>query len=143
MSLENSKANMRRFYEEVMNKGNFSVIDELSSDNAIDHSRLPGFPQGKEGTKQLMGMFRSAFPDLKATVEDIVGESDKLIARVTVSGTHKGEFMGIPPTGKSFTINSFDMIRVEPDGKSAEHSGLMDQAGMMQQLGLAPPPGKP
>ena len=143
MSLENGKANVRKFYEEVMNKGNFSVIDELISDNIVDHSRLPGFPQGKEGTKQIQAMFRSAFPDLKATVEDIVGEGDKIITRATVSGTHKGEFMGIPPTGKSFTINSFDMIRMGPDGKSVEHWGLMDQAGMMQQLGLAPPPGKP
>jgi predicted ester cyclase len=84
---------------------------------------------------------RSAFPDFKATIEDIVAEGDKVVVRQTFSGTHKGEFMGVPPTGKSISIGVIDIIRVD-GGKFVEHWGQMDTTGMIQQLGAIPGPGQ-
>ena len=102
MQTEQNKALYRQFVEEVFNRGNTSAIDELVAPDFVEHEELPpGVPSGREGVKQLSIMLRSAFPDLKATIDDILAEGDKVAARMTWRGTHKGEFMGIPPTGKS------------------------------------------
>jgi predicted ester cyclase len=82
-------------------------------------------------------MLRSAFPDFHATIDDIIAEGDKVVLRQTWTGTHKGEFMGIPPTGKRVSFGVIDIIRVDGD-KCVEHWGQMDNAGLMQQLGAVP-----
>jgi steroid delta-isomerase-like uncharacterized protein len=87
----------------------------------------------------LAGMLRSAFPDFKATIEDILADGDKVVIRMTWTGTHKDEFMGIPATGKRMSIGVIDIIRVA-NGKGTEHWGQMDAMGMMQQLGAIPAP---
>lgn len=85
-------------------------------------------------------MIRAAFPDLHVTVEDMVAEGDKVVARVTMSGTHKGEFMGIAPTGKQITVGIIEILRIA-GGKVVEHWNVVDSLGMMQQLGAVPAPG--
>ena len=141
MSTEQNKALVRRL-EEVFNRGNISLVDELFAPDFVEHEELPpGIPPGREAVKQLTTMFRSAFPDFKATIDDIVAEGDKVVIRQTWSGTHKGEFMGVPPTGKSVSFGVIDIIRIA-GGKFVEHWGQMDMMGMMQQLGAIPTPGQ-
>ena len=141
MSTEQNKALVRRL-EEVFNRGNMSMVDELFAPDFVEHEELPpGIPPGREAVKQLTTMFRSAFPDFKATIDDIVAEGDKVVIRQTWSGTHKGEFMGVPPTGKSVSFGVIDIIRIA-GGKFVEHWGQMDMMGMMQQLGAIPTPGQ-
>jgi len=142
MSTEQNKALFRRLMEEVFDRGNISLIDELFAPDFVEHEELPpGIPAGSEGVKQLSTMFRSAFPDFKATIDDMIAEGDKVVVRGTWSGTHEGEFMGIPPTGKRVSFGVIDIVRIE-GGKFVEHWGQMDNMGLMQQLGLIPAPGE-
>ena len=140
MSTEDNKAVVRRFYEEVVNQKKRAVLDEVFDLNFVDHFAPPGTPGGLEGARQTLGMFLSAFPDLHFTVEDLIAEEDEVVARVTMSGTQQGAFMGIPPTGKHVTITGIDINRFV-GGKSVEHWVEMDTLGMMQQLGVIPPLG--
>ena len=94
---EENKALVRRLYDEVLKKGDLGVIDELCSPNLVDHSAPPGVLPGIEGAKQMIGMYRAAFPDLVVSVEDLIAEGDKVVFRLTMRGTHKGELMGIAP----------------------------------------------
>ena len=136
---DKNKAIVRRFMEEVMNKKNLAAIDEFISDDMVDHNPAPGTASGLEGVKQTLGMFVSAFPDLRIGVEDLISEGDTVVMRVTTRGTHKGEFMGIAATGKQVEISEIHIVRVAGD-KMVEHWGNSDDLGMMQQLGVIPPP---
>jgi steroid delta-isomerase-like uncharacterized protein len=128
--------------EEVFNQGNTSLVDELFAPDFVEHEELPpGIPPGREAVKVMYTMFRNAFPDFKITIDDMIAEGDKVVAHSTWTGTQKGEFMGIPPTGKSVSFGVFDTIRIA-DGKFVEHWGLMDSMKMMQQLGVVPAPGE-
>ena len=141
MSAEQNKAAFRRMVDEVFNRGNFALIDEVVAPNFIEREELPpGFPPGREGIMLLTQMLRSAFPDFKATIDDMLADGDRVATRMTWTGTHQGEFMGIPPTGKRISIQVIDFVRFA-DGRFAEHWGLMDNMGMMQQLGAIPAPG--
>jgi steroid delta-isomerase-like uncharacterized protein len=140
MSTEQNKDLVRRFYEEVWNKGNLNVADQLMATDVTDHTAPPGLPPGLEGHKQLVTMFRTPFPDLDSTIEDQVAEGDTVVSRLRVRGTHQGEFFGVPPTSKQFTITSIDLDRIG-DGKIVEHWSIADQLGLMQQLGIIPPMG--
>lgn len=124
---------MKRFYDEVANQGKFNLIDELVGADFVDHEEFPGMPSGKEGLKAFFKMFRSAFPDLKFTVHDMVARGDKVWARLTISGTQKGEFMDMPASGKKMEVQAFDIVRFK-NGKAVEHWGLTDSMMMMQQL---------
>jgi steroid delta-isomerase-like uncharacterized protein len=142
MSIEQNKELVRQMVEEMFNRGNLSRADEFLAAGFVEREELPpGIPGGREGVKQLTAMLRSAFPDFKATIDDIIAEGDKVVIRQTWSGTHKGEFMGVPPTGKSVSFGVIDIIRVD-GGKFVEHWGQMDSMGMMQQLGAIPAPGQ-
>jgi len=141
MSTEAHKTSARRFYDEVFNKKNRAAIDEFIEPNQVDHAAPPGTPGGLAGAKQTIGMYLTAFPDLHFTVEDMIAEGDKLVARLTVRGTQQGAFMGIPPTGKHVTVTAIDISRMA-GGKSVEHWIEMDTLGMMQQLGVIPAPGQ-
>lgn len=141
MSIEQNKALVRRMVEEIFNRGNIGRADEFLAPDFVEHEELPpGMPSGREGVTQLTAMLRRAFPDFKATIDDMVAEGDKVVLRMTWRGTHKGEFMGVPPTGKSVSFGVIDIIRVA-GGKLAEHWGQMDSMGLMQQLGAIPAPG--
>lgn len=137
MSVEDNKAFARRMYEAI-NAGNLDLIDELVSESFVEHEVFPGLPTtGPEAPKAALGMFRAAFPDLQFTADDMIGEGDKVVVRGTMSGTHKGEFMGMPPTNKSFKIKFIDILEIH-DSQGTAHWGMTDQAAMMEQLGLAP-----
>ena len=141
MSTEQNKAVVRRMVEEIFNRGNMSLVDEFLAPDFIEREELPpGIPPGREAVKQLTMMLRSAFPDFKATIDDMIAEGDKVVIRQTWSGTQKGEWMGVPPTGKRVSIGVIDIIRIA-GGKFVEHWGQMDSMGMMQQLGAIPAPG--
>jgi steroid delta-isomerase-like uncharacterized protein len=142
MSTEQNKALVRQLVEEAINQGNMSVIDEFLIPDFIEHEELPpGIPPGREAPKTLFTRLRSAFPDLKATIEHLIAEGDEVVLHMTWTGTQKGEFMGIPPTGKSISINVIDILGIV-EGKFVEHWGVMDSMAMMQQLGVVPAPGE-
>lgn len=138
--MTDNKAVMRRLYEEAFSQGNIDVINEIMADDFVEHEELPpGIPPGREGPRTLLTIFRSAFPDFRASVEEMLEDGDKVITRVRFSGTHQGEFMGIPATGNTFDMPAIDIVEFR-DGKAVAHWGVMDQAGMMQQLGVGGPP---
>ena len=142
MSAEQNKALARQLVEEVLNRGNMSRADEIIAPNFVEHEELPPeIPPGREAPKMMFTMLRSAFPDFKATIENLIAEGDKVVLHTTWTGTQKGEFMGIPPTGKRVSFGVIDIIRIA-DGKFVEHWGQMDSMGMMQQLGAIPAPGQ-
>ncbi len=135
ISAEQNKAVVRRFFEEAVNKGNLNVLDQVIADDFLDRNVPPGTPAGPEGVKQFLRMVRTAFPDLHVSIDDMLAEGEKVVARLTVRGTHKGELMGIPPTGRQATWGGMDIIRIAGT-KMAERWGLRDFLGMMQQLGV-------
>jgi steroid delta-isomerase-like uncharacterized protein len=128
-----NKAKFQLLYDEILNKGNLDAFDELCAPNFVKHAIPPSPDYGIEGSKQSVLMLRKAFPDIKYTVEDMIEDGDKLVARWSAKGTHKGEFMGIPPTGKQVFFSGIEIIRVE-DGKAVEEWEELDRAGLMQQL---------
>jgi predicted ester cyclase len=142
MSTEENKALVRRFYDEVFNKKNLAVIDDFLDPHIIEHALPPGLPGGIEGSRQFIGIYLTAFPDLHLTAEDMIAEGDKVASRFTMRGTHKGEFMGILSTGKQVTITGIQIPRVA-SGKIAENWINLDALGLLQQLGVVPPPGHP
>jgi predicted ester cyclase len=140
MSKEQNKALMSRVIKEVFNQGKTSPIDELFAPGFVEHEELPpGIAPGREGVKQISSLFRSAFPDLKVKIDDTIVDGDKVVIRCTWSGTHKGEFMGIPQTGRSVSFGVIDIVRIAGD-KIVEHWGQMDTMRMMQQLGAGSRP---
>jgi predicted ester cyclase len=104
MSAEENKAAVRRFAREVVNGGDFGAFEELVAPDFVAHSAPPGAPPTRETLRHLIEGFRAAFPDLETTEEDLVAEGDKVVYRGTIRGTHRGEFMGVPPTGKRIEI---------------------------------------
>ena len=134
---DDPKALARRFYEEILNKGNLDVIDELVDDDLVEHQEMPGMPSGKEGVRAFVTTFRTGFPDFKAEILAIVAEGDEVWVHAVMTGTHEGELFGIPATGKQVSIQAFDRVRVR-DGKAIEHWGASDDLGMMTQLGVIP-----
>ncbi|GAC1346700.1 MAG: ester cyclase [Ktedonobacteraceae bacterium] len=136
MSTEANKAVLQRFVEEVMNRKNLAVIDELYAADAVEH--VPGGPPlDREGVKQFLGMLLTAFPDLHETIEDTIAEGDRVVTRSTYHGKHTGDFLGIPPTGKQVTITGIHLTRVA-NGKMVEDWADFDQLGMLQQIGVIP-----
>jgi steroid delta-isomerase-like uncharacterized protein len=138
MSTEQNKALVNRLVEEVLNQQDLSVIDEIISPDFVEHEELPpGVPPGREAPRALFSMLFNAFPDFYATIEHLIAEGDLVVLHMIWTGTQEGEFMGIPPTGNRISISVIDIIRVA-GGQLVEHWGVMDQATMMQQLGVMP-----
>jgi predicted ester cyclase len=137
MSVEENKATLRRFAEEVFTHGNLATIDEFIAPDVIDHAAPPGFPPGAEGVKQLVAMYRAAFPDLQMTIETQVGEGDLVSDRFTLRGTHQGPLFGVAPTGKKIAFSGIDHVRFAGD-RMVEHWAELDLVGLLQQLGIAP-----
>ena len=137
-----NEAQLRRFYDEAFGKGKLSIVDEQVDRNFVEHETLPGFTPGVAGLKQLITALRTGFPDLRVAVNEVISQGDKVVARATFSGTHKGTFMNIPPTGKRVSWEGIDIVRYS-GGKTVEHWGLTDSLGLLTQLGAIPPPGQP
>jgi predicted ester cyclase len=137
MSAEENKALFRRFYEEVGNRGNLSVADELIAPDFINHAASPESNRGPESMRGSVTWARNAFPDVHFEIEELVAEGDIVAGRLTMSGTHEGSLMGERPTGRSVRTNHMHFVRFR-DGKAVEHWGVRDDLGMMRQLGLIP-----
>ena len=136
---EENKTVFRRAYEELLNRGDLSVADELVAPDFINHEAPPGRDRGPESMRVLATMLRTAFPDLHFTIEELVAEGDVVAGRLTMSGTHEGPLMGMPPTGRSVQQAHMHFVRFR-DGKAVEHWGVRDDLGMMQQMGVIPAP---
>jgi steroid delta-isomerase-like uncharacterized protein len=137
MSTEQNKAVVYRLFDEIM-KGNLAVADELIVEDYAQHSVF-GIPNGREAFKQFFMAFASAVPDAQFDIEDVIAEGDKVVTRLTVTGTQTGALQGIPPTGKKFSMKGIDIFRVV-DGQIVEHWDAVDQLSMLQQLGVIPMP---
>jgi steroid delta-isomerase-like uncharacterized protein len=135
---ENNKAVVRRLIEEFWNKGNQSLADQLFTPNYTHHdSSTPDFGHGPEGERKRATLYRTAFPDIHLTVEDIVAEGETVMTRWSCRGTHKGDLNGIVPTGKQVNISGVTVVRLT-NGKMAEGYVNWDALGLMQQLGVVP-----
>jgi steroid delta-isomerase-like uncharacterized protein len=141
VSAEDNKALVRRFVDEVQSGGNTDLIDEICSPEFVNHSAPPGLPADCEGIKIVTAMFRGAFPDSYFSVEDMIAEGDEVVTRKTFHGTHEGEFMGIPPSGRTVNVSLIDVVRIS-EGQVVEHWSVGDNLGMMQQLGVIPQQGE-
>ena len=139
MSTKENKALVRRIFEEGINQNQQGVFDDLIAANYVNYD-FPAPSTGPEGFKMIIGMFRAAFPDMHVTLEEELAEDDKVITRGYFTGTHQGDFQGIPPTGKQINVRYIDIWRVA-NGKLVENWVQMDQLGLMQQLGVIPMPG--
>jgi len=140
MQPEENKAVVRRFLEEVFRGGNLELADELFTPDYVLHDfAVPKEMRGPEGMKRYMSMYRAAYPDTSFTIEDQVAEGGKVVTRWTGRGTHQGELMGIPPTGERVTVTGIEFDRVS-GGRIEETWVSYDALGMMQQLGVIPPP---
>jgi steroid delta-isomerase-like uncharacterized protein len=139
---DSNKNVVRRLFEEVWNKGNQQVADELFAPTYTHHdSSTPDGGRGPDGEKRRATMYRNAFPDIRFNVEDLIAEGENVIARWSCNGTHKGELNGIAPTNKHFTITGISIARFT-SGKMSEGWVSWDALGMMQQLGIVQDLGK-
>jgi steroid delta-isomerase-like uncharacterized protein len=136
-----NKAILLNFYEEIFHKAKIDDIGKFISTDAIDHDMPAGIPQTLENMKEGFKMYLTAFPDMKMHVEDIIAKGDKVVARLSYSGTHKGNFMGIPATGKKVKGTAVDIVRFK-DGKMVEHWSEQNMLPFMEQLGMSLMPGQ-
>ena len=139
MSIGENKAIVRRFFEELLSTDNFAVADEILSPDFRFYFAGSPVAMDLESYMEFLVARRAAFPDRRFIVEDMIGEGDKVSARFTMRGTHKGEFRGIAPSGTELTMTGIDMIRIS-EGKLVEDRVEVDQLGMMQQLGAETSP---
>ena len=138
LSLEENKSLVRRYVEEILNKGDETVVDEIIASDRIFH-RADKDLKGPEEFKQYINMARTGLPDLHFSIEDLIAERDKVVFCWTFTGTHRGEFMGIPATNKKVAASGASVIRIS-EGRIAEIWPYWDRLSLMQQLGVAPSP---
>ena len=130
-------ATIRRMYD-LINAGDIDGFGELLAEDFVEHEETPGLDPTKEGVKQFFHMYKAAFPDLRMEAQDVLMSGDKVVARARATGTHHGEFLGMPATGKHVDVQLIDIIRFDDDGLAREHWGLFDALAMLQQLGAIP-----
>jgi predicted ester cyclase len=130
---------MKRLYDEI-NAGNTAIVDEVLSEDFVEHDEFPGIPQTREGVRQFFEMSLAAFPDLNFRIMHVVADGDVAMAHGFFEGTHEGEFMGMAPTHQKVSVPIADVVRFGSDGHAVEHWGVTDTGMMMQQLGVVPEP---
>jgi predicted ester cyclase len=133
------KSIIRRVLDEAFNQGNLAILDALVAPNGISHHSSWGTPANRMGLKQLIAMFRTAFPDLLCTIEDEIIQGNKIASHWKMRGTHTGIFLGNPPTSKPIVVQGLIYGCIEND-QIIESWLMIDQMGILQQLGLVPPP---
>jgi len=126
---------IQRLYD-CINADDIDGFGRQLADDFVERNEVPGIPPTKAGVIQYFQMLLAAFPDFRMDVEDVIVSSDKAVARVRVTGTHKGEFIGIPATDRSAAVNLIDITRFGDEGLAHEHWGVIDQLALMQQLGV-------
>jgi len=125
---------MRQFFQRVYNEGDLAFLDQITAANFVSHDR--GNPtHDREGGKQIVRAIKSAFPDVQFTADDVLAEGDRVAARFTMNGTHRGEFMGVPATNKPIVVTGIDIVRFEK-GKAVEHWHEWSGMELLQQLGV-------
>jgi steroid delta-isomerase-like uncharacterized protein len=139
MMSDNNQAKriVHRFVEEFQSLGNEAVADDLLASSMVDHTPMDGFSSGPDGVKVLMRLLRAGMPDMYAVIHDQVAEGNKVVTRKSFRGTHQNELFGVPATGRPISIEVIDIVRVE-NGQIAEHWNVVDQLGLMQQMGVLP-----
>jgi predicted ester cyclase len=130
-------ATTRRAYD-LINAGDIDGFGDLMADGFVEHEEMPGLAPTKEGVLEMFRMYRVAFPDLQMQAEEVLVSGDKTVTRVRATGTHRGELMGMPPTGNSVDVKMIDIMQFDDAGMVREHWGVMDMFSMMQQLGAIP-----
>ncbi|MDQ3532836.1 MAG: ester cyclase [Actinomycetota bacterium] len=140
MAGHDNKALVRRYYDEVFNQRNVDLVDELAVEDYVEHDPFPGQGNGRGDLKARVQAILSAFNPVRFALEDLVSEGDRVVVRWTQTGTHSGNFMGMPPTGKQFTIAGIDIHDVKA-GRMAEHWHVVDMYALLIQLGALPVPG--
>jgi steroid delta-isomerase-like uncharacterized protein len=134
---EQNKDVVRRAVQEIWNEGKYDNVEKYVSSDFVVHSAIPGEDiHGPGGVIEFFTYFRKAFPDLQFTIVDMIAESDRVVTHYTIRGTHRGEFKGIPATGKSININGTDIDRLV-DGKTVECWPNLDELSLLQQLGVS------
>lgn len=137
MTIDQRRALIHRIANEFWNDGNVEVLIEAFAPAVVDHYAPPGLPPGRDGVVALNMAFRTAFPDLRMNVDDIIAEEDRLAWRWSVRGTHQADLMGIPPTGNAVTVHGVSVDRFEDD-RIVERWLEMDMHGLLMQIGAAP-----
>ena len=137
--MSDNKAVIRSFVEDVINQGQLERANDLVIEDFVELDPLPGQQQGREGLKEVIGAMRAAFPDIHWVLDEMIAEDDKVVSRFTWTGTHRGSFLGITPTGRKVTVKGVVIDRLEAS-QMADSRILMDTMGMMQQLGVIPAP---
>lgn len=128
---------MRSTYERI-SAGDIAGFGDLVAENFVEHDEVTDRPRTKEGTLEFFHYLLSAFPDMQMDVEDLIASDDKAVARVKATATHRGEFMGVPPTGAHVELQLIDIMRFDDEGLVCEHWGVADMLSLMQQLGVVP-----
>jgi steroid delta-isomerase-like uncharacterized protein len=139
MSLEANKQLVRR-YQEIYNDNNLEALSEVLADDLLTPRIMPGVPPGLEGAKAAHRIMLLGFPDYQTVIDDLIAEKDKVAARITMTGTHTGDFMGIPATGTHVEFSGMYFVRIK-EGKIVEHWGEEDGLSLLTQLGAMPGPG--
>jgi len=134
---ETNKALIRRLFEEAVNNGNLSVVDESLSTDYVYREPTVGERRGRAASRELITMYRNAFPDLRLTIDEQIAEGDTVVTRWTGTGTHRGELFGIPPSGNTVRVQGVLVSRIV-NGKVVEESEMYDALGMLRQLGAVP-----
>lgn len=130
-------ATARQMYESI-STGDVDGFGQVLADDFVEHEELPGLEPTREGVKSFFRMYRAGFPDLRMEPQDVLVSGDKVVVRARATGTHQGDFMGMPPTGKRIEVQLIDILRFGGDGLVHEHWGVFDAMAMMQQLGAIP-----
>lgn len=134
MAIEDNKSIVRR-YQEIYNNNDLDHLIEVVSEAVLTPNIMPGVPHGLEGAKAAHRIMLTGFPDYQTIIEEMIGEGDKVAARIEMTGTHRGEFIGIPPTGRQVSFTGIYIVRIA-DGKIVEHWGEEDSVSLLQQLGV-------
>ena len=138
MNVDQNRALVRRYYDEVLNRGDLEVLKTIAAEDYVEHDPFPGHGNGRDDlVARASGILGALDPHFE--LEDIIAEGDRVVVRWRNRGTHVGEFLGIPPTNRSYDIAGIDIHRVV-DGRMAEHWHVVDQLAQLQQLGLLPTP---
>jgi steroid delta-isomerase-like uncharacterized protein len=135
MSPEENKAIVRNYIQAVWNEGDMQTVDDVVVPDFVQHVGMVN--QGREGIHRFFAMVRAAFPDIRNTADEVLADGDKVYVRSTITGTHRGTFFGVPPTGKAVNFTAMNIIRLH-DGQLVENWGEQDLAGLMRQLGAMP-----
>ena len=139
MTTDRPDSLVRRIFDRAFNQGRFAAVEELLAPDSVTHITAWGMPNNREGFKHSIASLRTAFPDLHCTVDDEIRDGDKFAAHWTMRGTHKGLFLGNPPTGRPVEVQGIIFARIS-NGRIVEDWTLIDQMGILQQLGFVPPP---